>query len=146
MIDATETTTDETHIQPTTTEPSLVEVLAYYAHDGFDADAFSAADGMLLCGSCQSLLSPDHIDVHSIRRLEGQSDPSDNIGVIAIVCPVCKAKATAVLKFGPEATPDENAIWQRTNDARLSDLLPADSATGESDMTINPEIPASPSN
>lgn len=146
------TTTETTPTEPANSaetpeinpEPSLVEILAYYAQAGFDSDAFTAADGMLLCGSCSSLLAPDHIDVHSIRRLEGQSDPSDMVGVIAIVCPVCKAQATVVLKYGPEATPDENEIWQRTNDARDNYHLPPNSAPGEEDMNVTPEIPASP--
>lgn len=119
---------DATTDQP---EPSLVEVLAEYADAGFDADAFAAEGGMILCGSCQSLLSPDHIDIYSIRRLEGSSDPSDNVGVVAIICPVCKAKATMVLKYGPEATVDETAIWHHTNDRRASPILPPDMPPGE---------------
>ncbi len=125
-------------------EPTLIEVLAAYASGGFDADAFVAPDGRLLCGSCQSLLAPDHIEVHSIRRLEGQSDPSDNMGVIAVICPVCGAHATAVLKFGPEASPEENEIWQRTIDARSSDILPGNAAPGELDSET--ETPAALSN
>ena len=70
-------------------EPSIMEILAYYHQDGFTADAFATENGMILCGECSSVLSPDHVEVHSIRRLEGESDPSDSVGVIAMVCPVC---------------------------------------------------------
>ena len=112
-------------------EPTLVAILAAYASDGFDRDAFAAPDGRLLCGSCQSLIAPDHIAIQSIRRLEGQSDPADMMGVVAIICPVCDAHATAVLKFGPEASHEENQIWQRTTDERSSDTLPGNSAPGE---------------
>ena len=113
------------------TESSLIDVLSAYADAGFDGDAFASDEGMILCGSCQSRLAPDHIDVHSIRRLEGTSDPADNVGVVAIICPVCQARATMVLKYGPEASPDEVAIWQKTNDCRDSKILPPDMAPGE---------------
>ncbi len=112
-------------------EPSLVDVLSSYAEAGFSADAFAVAGGMILCGSCQSTLTPSHIAVYSIRRLEGTSDPSDNLGVVAIICPVCGAQATMVLKYGPEASPDEVTIWQQTTDRRDSVILPADMAPGE---------------
>jgi hypothetical protein len=125
-------------------EPSLVEVLDSYSAAGFDGDAFATEGGMILCGSCQSKLSPDHIDVHSIRRLEGTSDPSDNIGVVAIVCPVCKSQATMVLKYGPEASPDEVAIWHQTNDRRTSTILPADMPPSEHEPHVGPPVHATP--
>lgn len=116
---------------PGTTETSLIDVLSSYAAAGFDGDAFASDEGRILCGSCQSRLSPDHINVHSIRRLEGTSDPADNAGVVAIICPVCQGRATMVLKYGPDASPEEVAIWQKTNDCRDSDILPPDMAPGE---------------
>ena len=120
------------HVEPTDhSEPSLVDVLSAYSEAGFDGDAFATDGGMILCGSCRSTLSPDHIDVHSIRRLEGTSDPSDNIAILAIICPVCESHATMVLKYGPEASPDEVTIWHQTNETRSSPILPANMAPGE---------------
>ena len=122
-------------------EPSLLEILAYYAEGGFGADAHATDGGRILCGSCQSLITPERLDVHSIRRLEGASDPSDMVGVIAIICPVCNAHATAVLKFGPEASPDEIEIWQRTKDLRSSDTLGGHMAPGEDDPAVIATVP-----
>ena len=122
-------------------EPSLLEILAYYAEAGFSADAYAADGGRVLCGTCQSSITPDHLDVHSIRRLEGASDPSDMVGVIAIICPVCDAHATAVLKYGPEASPDEIEIWQRTNDLRHSEILGGHMAPGEDDPEVIASVP-----
>jgi hypothetical protein len=126
---------------PIPTEPSLTDVLSSYSQAGFNSDAFAQADGMILCGSCQSSLAPGHIDVHSIRRLEGTSDPADNVGVVAIICPVCQAKATMVLKYGPEASPDEVTIWQETNDCRTSATLPPDMAPGEDSSEVRSPAP-----
>jgi hypothetical protein len=128
-----------------TVEPSLTEVLGAYSEAGFDGDAFAHEGGMILCGSCQSMLAPEHIDIHSIRRLEGESDPSDNVGVVALICPVCNAQATMVLKYGPEATPDEVTIWQQTNDRRSSMILPPDMAPQESSETSGGAAYSTPS-
>ena len=125
-------------------EPTLMEILSYYSQDGFTGDAYATEDGMIRCDTCSSLVTPEHVDVHSIRRLEGQSDPSDSLGVIALVCPVCGAKATMVLKYGADASVGEIAIWQETNDARSSELLPPNSAPGEDDPEIQPDVPDGP--
>lgn len=125
--------------QPTDT--SLLEVLAYYAEAGFDGDAFASDDGLVLCGSCGSKVSPDHVSVHSIRRLEGASDPSDMLGVLAVICPVCGKHSTCVLKYGPEVSPEEAAVWRRTEDLRHSDQLPANMAPGEDDPAVQPFTP-----
>ncbi len=123
-------------------ESSLTEVLKAYAEAGFGADAFATDGGMILCGSCQSTLSPDHIDVHSIRRLEGTSDPSDNVGVVAVICPVCGSQATMVLKYGPDASPSEVTIWHHTNDRRNSTILPPDMAPSEETSLPNSSAPS----
>ena len=93
------------------------------------------------CDWLQSLIAPDHMDVHSIRRLEGASDPSDMVGVLAIICPVCDNHATVVLKFGPEASPDEIEIWQRTKDLRESSTLDGHMAPGENDPASVATVP-----
>ena len=122
-------------------EPSILEILEYYRAAGFDADAYAVDGGQMRCGSCQSLIAAEHLDIHSLRRLEGASDPSDMVGVIAIVCPVCGAHATAVLKFGPEASPDEIEILQRANDRRDGDLVVGHMAPGEDDPNVVAHVP-----
>lgn len=122
-------------------EPSILEILEYYRAAGFGADAYAVDGGQMRCGSCQSLITPDHLDIRSLRRLEGASDPSDMVGVIAIVCPVCDAHATAVLKFGPEASPDEIEIWQRANHRRGDDMVVGHMAPGEDDPNVVAHVP-----
>lgn len=116
---------------PGTAEPTIVQIVAEYAEAGFDADAFVTEEGRLLCGTCGTASAPGAVDVHSIRRLEGQSDPSDMSGVIALVCPACGARATAVLRFGPEAGAAEQSVWLDTRDRRGSDTLPPDATPAE---------------
>lgn len=114
-------------------ETTLVQVLGEYAAAGFDTDAFATEDGRLLCGACGVTSDPAAVDVHSIRRLEGESDPSDMSGVLALVCPACGAHATAVLRFGPEASAGDQALWLDTKDRRASETLPRDATPAEDD-------------
>jgi hypothetical protein len=128
-------------------EPSVVEILRDYAGAGFNGDAFASEYGLILCGSCQSRLAASYVQVYSIRRLEGASDPADNLAVLAIICPVCQSRATMVLKYGPDASPDEVTIWHQTKDCRDRKILPGDMAPGENtidkhaDHTIEAPLP-----
>lgn len=121
------------HVATGHPEPTMVQVLAEYAEAGFDADAFTTEGGRLLCGACGVASEPGSVDVHSIRRLEGASDPSDMSAVLALVCPACGARCTAVLRFGPEAGAGDQAVWLDTKDRRSSDTLPGDATPAEDD-------------
>ena len=120
---------------PVGAETSLVEILTSYAGAGFTIDMFVTDSGSLECGSCGAVTAADRVDVHSIRRLEGASDPADMSVVLAVVCPICHARATAVLRFGPEATEAEATVLARTNDCRRSDLLPGDATPTEGEAS-----------
>ena len=126
---------DETLTDPVGAETSLVEILSSYAAAGFTTDMFVTEDGFLECGRCGAVTAADQVDVHSIRRLEGASDPADMSAVRAVVCPSCHARATAVLRFGPEATEAEATVLARTRDRRRSDLLPGDATPAEGQVS-----------
>jgi hypothetical protein len=121
--------------EPAGAETSLVEILSSYAAAGFTTDMFVAEDGRLECGQCGTTTAADRVEVHSIRRLEGASDPADMSAVLAVVCPSCNARATAVLRFGPEATEAEATVFAQTRDCRRSDLLPGDATPAEGDAS-----------
>lgn len=44
------------------------------------------------------------MQVDSLYRVEGASDPDDMAAVVAVTCPRCSAKGALVLKYGPEAS------------------------------------------
>jgi hypothetical protein len=125
------TTTSPEDLSEAHQEPSVVEILRDYAGAGFSGDAFAGEYGLILCGSCQSRVAASYVQVYSIRRLEGASDPADNVAVLALICPVCQSRATMVLKYGPEASPDEVTIWHQTKDCRDRKIFPGDMAPGE---------------
>jgi hypothetical protein len=122
---------DTSMVDPGQLESTLVEIDREYSEAGFATDVFVTDGAMLMCSNCDSLLSPDFVDIHSIRRIEGASDPADQSAIIALICPVCGSGGTAVLQYGPEARPEEVEIWQRTKDRRSSDILPSSSTPPE---------------
>jgi hypothetical protein len=55
-----------------------------------------------------------HLEV--LDRTEGASDPADMVAVAALVCPRCGARGTVALKYGPEASPEEDEVLRLLDD------------------------------
>lgn len=107
---------------------TLTEVIDRYRDAGFTAD-FSAEEGCSLrCGACGSVVDAGRVSAHSIRRLEGASDPSDMLALVAVTCPVCAAQGTAVLGYGPMASAVDADVLTALRDRRDDDVLPPNSA------------------
>jgi hypothetical protein len=122
--------------EPSATHPSdnttLVAVLAGYAADGFDADFELIEDtGDLCCATCSTVVPPEQVPIHSIRRLEGASDPADMAAVCAITCRACGATGTVIVRYGPEASIEEAEFLVRAQDRRDDAVAPSDAAPGE---------------
>jgi hypothetical protein len=113
---------------------TLLEVLAHYHSAGFAADFLVVEPGLVRCATCRADLEPNAVGLHSLRRLEGTSDPADMAAVVALVCPRCEARGTAVIRFGPEASLDEAQVLGSLRDQRDSDLLPG-AAPPEEEIT-----------
>jgi hypothetical protein len=71
----------------------------------------------------------EQIEIRSLRRLEGASDPADMAAVIATACPSCGTLGTIVVMFGPEATEPEVKLLRRAQDHRFDDDHGPPSAT-----------------
>jgi hypothetical protein len=90
---------------------TLIQVLSELARSGFDHDVLvDQDDGWLTCGVCRARTSARDANVDSLRRLEGASDPADMAAVLAMTCGSCGSRGTAILRFGPEASPGEAAV------------------------------------
>jgi hypothetical protein len=90
-------------------DESLASVLAGLRDGGFGGDLRRSGSGVV-CGTCQSVLRPDELLVHRLRRLEGASDPADMLAVVAATCRGCGTDGALVLGFGPTADPDDGAV------------------------------------
>lgn len=97
---------------------TLLSVLEELRADGFDRDMFVTSEARVRCGSCHHDAAPAELELHAIQRLEGASDPSDEAAVLALTCTVCGAHGTAVVRFGPEAEPQDVAVLRAVEDRR----------------------------
>ncbi len=88
---------------------TLLTLLDQMDDRGFTGQ-FDQRDGRVRCLTCRETSDADAVPVCDLRRLEGASDPSDMLAVVAMRCPRCSAKGTLTLSFGPEASPGEDAV------------------------------------
>jgi ribosomal protein S27AE len=110
---------------------TLTEVVDSYRSSGFASDFFAEAGSRVRCGRCSAVIDAHTLAMHSMRRLEGASDPDDMVAVIATSCPVCGADGTLVLGFGPAASEEDSDVLADLRDQRLSDVLPAGASPDE---------------
>lgn len=92
---------------------TLVAVINDLEAEGYTA-SFGARDGgRLHCSSCGQESQSGEFVVMTVRRLEGASDPDDQVLLIAATCPACGARGTAVFGYGPESSQvDAEAVGQ----------------------------------
>ena len=122
-------------------EPTMVDVLEAYAHGGFRSSFVVTDDSQLECVECATVSPPTSVSMSSLRRLEGASDPDDMVAVVAITCPACNARGTAVLGFGPMATVQDSDVLQGLRDERGDATAPGNSAHGETTGDDTPREP-----
>lgn len=120
---------------PDTTDPSetatLTELLAAYADGGFTSSFSSAPEVALDCDACGGRFPAADASMSSLRRLEGASDPADMLAVVALTCPLCAARGTAVLGYGPAAVPEDGDVLGAFRDHRADPDAPRNAAPGE---------------
>ncbi|MBK5331346.1 MAG: hypothetical protein JJD93_05210 [Ilumatobacteraceae bacterium] len=112
-------------------EATLTGVLEGYAQGGFDSSFGATDDSEVECHACNVVSPPSSVSMSSLRRLEGASDPDDMVAVVAITCPSCGARGTAVLGFGPMATLQDSEVLKGLRDDRHDATAPGNSAHGE---------------
>lgn len=90
---------------------SLAEVMAELELLGYTEQFIATPDGVR-CGSCDTTIDPDRLANVEVRRLEGASDPADNLLVVAATCPTCDAKGSMTLQYGPTAGEADQAVLE----------------------------------
>ena len=111
---------------------TLTEVLGQFADGGFGGDFEVAGGGTTVrCLTCDEESETAEIPQHTLRRLEGASDPADMAAVAAITCPRCGAKGTIVLPYGPNASAADALVLAGLRDSRDDSAAPRSSAPGE---------------
>lgn len=118
-----------------TTDPAetatLTDVLAAYAGGGFTTSFASAQGSRVECHECGRQFPAADASMSSLRRMEGASDPADMLAVVALTCPLCDARGTLVLGFGPAAAPEDGDVLGVLRDHRADPGVPQNAAPGE---------------
>lgn len=118
-----------------TTDPAeastLTDVLAAYGRGGFTSSFSAAPETQMDCHECDGRFPAADVAMSSLRRLEGASDPADMLAVVALTCPKCSAKGTAVLGYGPAAAPEDGDVLGVLRDHRADPDAPRNAAPGE---------------
>ena len=93
-------------------ELSLSQTVDDLAAPGWEAE-FSAIDGgLLLCGPCGHTISPAEVQIDTVNRFEGASDPDDEAAVFALTCH-CGCKGVYVVAYGPSmSSADADVVAQ----------------------------------
>lgn len=104
-------------------EETLQKVLERYHREGFTGQFGSRSAGQLRCFTCNEDLDPATVRQHALHRLEGASDPGDEMAVAALECPRCGAKGTIALSYGPMSSKEDavvlKALWDRRHKANI---------------------------
>lgn len=112
-------------------EATMTSILEGYAQGGFDSSFGVTDDSEVECHECNAVSLASDVSMSSLRRLEGASDPDDMVAIVALTCPACDARGTAVLGFGPMATLQDSEVLKDLRDDRADDTAPGNSAHGE---------------
>jgi len=112
---------------------TLLDVLERYNAGGFTGQFGVTDDAGLRCFTCRETIRPEEVELVSLRRMEGASDPADEIAIAALRCPKCGAPGTITLGYGPDSAVEEGELLLRLDDLRGAEmpLVPGDAAPGE---------------
>lgn len=89
---------------------TLAEIMAAMESAGFTAQMAARPGAMILCFTCHGESPASEVELGTLGRTEGVSDPADMLAVAGLTCPRCGARGTVVLGYGPEADPDDSEV------------------------------------
>ncbi len=84
---------------------------------GYTADFF-ARGGKLACGECDDLIEPSRVVIDDLVRLEGDSDPDEEVVVYALSEGPCGRRGTYTIVYGSAAPDADIAVELALRDAR----------------------------
>jgi hypothetical protein len=88
----------------------LDEALQALEGQGFFAVFRAASVGRIACAGCGQETPAEEARVEAQHRIEGVSDPADNMLIVGLRCSGCNDRGTLVLPYGPIAGRDEVAV------------------------------------
>lgn len=92
---------------------TLVHVLDALSRGGYRASFDATTGGRLTCSKCGRESAADDFVPEVERRLEGASDPADEMLVLGGRCGRCSTPGVLIVGFGPEASADDVEVLGR---------------------------------
>ena len=105
----------QTQVRPS---DSLAEVVRRYEAHGFPSQFAARPGGNVRCLSCRRDHPARWVRLLALHRLEGDSDPGDEVAVAALECPACEERGTLALAFGPAAPIEDKLVLALLDDKR----------------------------
>lgn len=101
----------------TESSATIQDGLKQYTAEGYTGQFRTTREGKLHCLACDKKYDPAEVHLDRVCRVEGTSDPSDEVIVAALLCP-CGNKGTEVFTYGPNADPMEAEALRTMEDTR----------------------------
>lgn len=97
---------------------TLKEALDRFEATGYTGQFAARAGTQVICFTCHEESPAANVGLAALIRIEGASDPDDEVAVAALDCPRCQAKGTVALTYGPEAPVDDAEVLAALEDRR----------------------------
>lgn len=92
---------------------TLLEVLDALRGQGFSGSLSAEPGGTIKCSTCGRSMPTETFEPMIERRLEGASDPADELLVLAGRCGSCRAGGVLLLGYGPEASAADAEVLEQ---------------------------------
>jgi hypothetical protein len=99
---------------------TLTEILEALGAAGYEGQMAAREGVAVMCFSCRHTSPAADFTLSQLVRTEGASDPDDMAAVAALTCPNCGTRGTVVLRFGPEASAEDDDALRAFEDLRAT--------------------------
>ena len=88
---------------------TVTEAVALLEAEGYRDPVQLKAEGLVcsVCGTVTPSTELAHVKVDRIFRFEGESDPDDEMIVLAVSCSACHARGVIVAAYGVDVEPEK---------------------------------------
>lgn len=100
---------------------SLADVVRNYERHGFPSQFAARPGGNVRCLSCRRDHPARWVKLLALHRLEGESDPDEEVAIAALECPACEERGTLALSFGPAGSIEDRLVLSLVEDHRGED-------------------------
>jgi hypothetical protein len=105
-------------LQEPSFELTITDATDGFESQGYDAQFAAIEGGTVRCFACRNDNPATAFAIDAMERTEGASDPADMVANIAARCPTCQARGVLTLKYGPEASLEEQEVLLVLEDHR----------------------------